>query len=96
MDQKNEMIIELKHMRIIVLQKVYIIIFLDLMVDVQLLIFIESDFEDDDYLGIDNEAFNHSSIMSWTARAGSYVAEKMAFFEKLGEDYRSGGGFFER
>ncbi|CAG9772991.1 unnamed protein product [Ceutorhynchus assimilis] len=56
----------------------------------------ESDIEDDDYLGIDNEAFNHSSIMSWTARAGSYVAEKMSFFEKLGEDYRSGGGFFDR
>ncbi|XP_017779494.1 PREDICTED: uncharacterized protein LOC108564844 isoform X3 [Nicrophorus vespilloides] len=38
--------------------------------------------EDDDDIGIDNEAFNHSSIMSWTARAGTFVAEKMAFFEK--------------
>ncbi|XP_050293542.1 uncharacterized protein LOC126734076 [Anthonomus grandis grandis] len=55
----------------------------------------ESDI-DDDYLGIDNAAFNHSSILSWTAKAGSYVAEKMSFFEKLGEDYRSGGGFFDR
>ncbi|KAH1012268.1 hypothetical protein HUJ05_011451 [Dendroctonus ponderosae] len=50
--------------------------------------------EDDECLGLDNEAFNHTSIMSWTARAGSFVAEKMAFFEKL--DYRSGGGFFDR
>lgn len=43
--------------------------------------------------GIDNEGFNHYSIRSWTARAGSFVAEKMAFFERLGENYRS--GFFE-
>lgn len=45
--------------------------------------------------GIDNQAFNHSSIRHWTIRAGSFVAEKMAFFEKLSEDYRS-GGFFDR
>lgn len=45
--------------------------------------------------GIDNQAFNHSSIRHWTIRAGSYVAEKMAFFEKLGEDCRS-RGFFDR
>lgn len=45
--------------------------------------------------GIDNEAFNHSSIRHWTVRAGTFVAEKMAFFEKLGEDYRS-GAFFDR
>ncbi|KAJ8920462.1 hypothetical protein NQ315_005330 [Exocentrus adspersus] len=45
--------------------------------------------------GIDNEAFNHSAIRHWTVRAGTYVAEKMAFFEKLGEDYKP-GGFFDR
>lgn len=45
--------------------------------------------------GIDNEAFNHSAVKHWTLRAGSYVAEKMAFFEKLGEDYRS-VGFLDR
>lgn len=44
---------------------------------------------------IDNEAFNQSSIKHWTIRAGSYVAEKMAFLEKWGEDYRS-GAFFDR
>lgn len=45
--------------------------------------------------GIDNEGFaGNYSIKSWTARAGSFVAEKMAFFERLGENYRS-GGFFE-
>lgn len=47
---------------------------------------------DDEEGGIDNEGFNHYSIRSWTARAGSFVAEKMAFFERLGENYR--GGFF--
>lgn len=26
------------------------------------------------------------SIRGWTARAGSFVAEKMALFERLGED----------
>lgn len=46
--------------------------------------------------GIDNEAFYQSSIRNWTARAGSFMAEKMTFFEKLGEDYRSTGKFFER
>ncbi|XP_018580022.1 uncharacterized protein LOC108917757 [Anoplophora glabripennis] len=45
--------------------------------------------------GVDNEAFNPSAIRHWTVRAGTFVAEKMAFFEKLGEDYRS-GGFFDR
>lgn len=56
----------------------------------------ESDEDDDDFLGVDNEAFAHSSIRSWTARAGNYVAEKMAFFEKIGEDYRRSGGIFDR
>lgn len=57
---------------------------------------IEED-EDDNEVegGIDNQAFNHTSIRHWTIRAGSYVAEKMAFFEKLGEDYRT-GAFFDR
>lgn len=41
-----------------------------------------------------NEAYNNSSIRSWTARAGSYVAEKMSFFDRFGDDYK--GGFFER
>lgn len=51
--------------------------------------------EEEEEGGIDNEAFNHTNtIRSWTARAGSFVAEKMAFFERLGEGY--GGGFFER
>ncbi|KAG5883483.1 hypothetical protein JTB14_038357 [Gonioctena quinquepunctata] len=49
--------------------------------------------EEEEERGIDNEAFNHSSIKHWTARAGCFVAEKMAFLEKLGEDYRSGGLF---
>lgn len=52
--------------------------------------------DDEEDCGIDNQAFNHSSIRHWTIRAGSYVAEKMAFFEKLGEDYRSGGSLFDR
>ncbi|CAH0553429.1 unnamed protein product [Brassicogethes aeneus] len=46
--------------------------------------------------GIDNEAFNAGTGMSWTEKAGSFVAEKMAFFERFGEDYRAGGRFFER
>lgn len=49
----------------------------------------ESEFDENEG-GIDNEAFNHYSIRSWTAKAGSFVAEKMAFFERLGENYRSG------
>lgn len=52
--------------------------------------------ESEDDLGIDNQAFNPSTIKGWTARAGAFVSEKMAFFEKLGEDYRTGTGFFER
>jgi hypothetical protein len=56
----------------------------------------ETDEDQDDQGGIDNEAFYHSSIRSWTAKAGSFVAEKMAFFERLGEDYRNTGKFFER
>ncbi|XP_066147516.1 uncharacterized protein PsGEF isoform X1 [Euwallacea fornicatus] len=56
----------------------------------------DSSEESDTDLGIDNEAFNNSSLMSWTARAGSFVAEKMAFFEKIGEDYRKGAGFLDR
>lgn len=55
----------------------------------------EEEYERDYDEGIDNEAFNHSSIRHWTVRAGTFVAEKMAFFEKLGEDYRS-GAFFDR
>lgn len=56
----------------------------------------EDDENNEEENGIDNEAFNHSSsIRHWTIRAGSYVAEKMAFFEKLGEDYRT-GNFFDR
>ncbi|CAH1223954.1 unnamed protein product [Diabrotica balteata] len=45
--------------------------------------------EEVDENGIDNEAFNHSAIRHWTLRAGSFVAEKMAFLERLGEDYRT-------
>lgn len=56
----------------------------------------EDEEENKEANGIDNEVFNHSSsIRHWTIRAGSYVAEKMAFFEKLGEDYRT-GNFFDR
>lgn len=60
----------------------------------------EEDEEEDIYErsyqgGIDNEAFNPSAIRHWTVRAGTFVAEKMAFFEKLGEDYGP-GGFFDR
>lgn len=54
-------------------------------------------YEEDDDKGYYNEAFNHSSsLRSWTARAGSFVAEKMAIFERLGEDYRAGSRFLER
>lgn len=53
----------------------------------------ETDGDRNEIVGIDNEGFNHYSIRSWTARAGSFVAEKMAFFERLGENYRS--GFFD-
>ncbi|KAL3278200.1 hypothetical protein HHI36_013539 [Cryptolaemus montrouzieri] len=51
---------------------------------------------DDDLNGIENEGFNSSSELTWAAKAGMFVAEKMAFFEKLGEDYRTSGGFFQR
>ncbi|XP_074034007.1 protostome-specific GEF isoform X2 [Leptinotarsa decemlineata] len=51
----------------------------------------DGDLEEEEERGIDNEAFNHSSIKHWTVRAGCFVAQKMAFFEKFGEDYRSGG-----
>lgn len=51
---------------------------------------------EDNLLGINNEGFNSSSELTWTAKAGMYVAEKMAFLEKLGEDYRASGGFFQR
>lgn len=63
----------------------------------------DEDLDDDDdnvfeeeNKGYYNEGFNHSSLRSWTARAGSYVAEKMAIFERLGEDYKAGSRFFER
>ncbi|XP_069696401.1 uncharacterized protein PsGEF [Periplaneta americana] len=35
------------------------------------------------------------SLRGWTARAGSFVAEKMALFERLGEDSRA-AAFFDR
>lgn len=57
---------------------------------------LDDDEEEDDEQGIDNEAFYHSSIRNWTAKAGSFVADKMAFFERLGEDYRNNGTFFDR
>lgn len=48
-----------------------------------------SESEDDETeCGIDNEAFNHTSLRNWTVKAGSFVFEKMAFFERL-EDYRT-------
>lgn len=34
------------------------------------------------------------SLLGWTARAGSFVVEKMAIFEKFGEESRS--SFIER
>ncbi|KAF5289494.1 hypothetical protein FQA39_LY15049 [Lamprigera yunnana] len=55
-----------------------------------------SESENEEDMGIDNEGFNSSTIGGWTARAGAFVSEKMAFFEKLGEDYRTGTGFFEK
>lgn len=55
----------------------------------------DEDSEEEDG-GFDNQAFNNSMLGGWTARAGAFVSEKMAFFEKLSEDYRSGTGFFER
>lgn len=36
-----------------------------------------------------------SSFRSWTTRAGNYVSEKMAFFERFTDDTPS-GGFFDR
>lgn len=46
---------------------------------------ISSESEDDETeCGIDNEAFNHTSLRNWTVKAGSFVFEKMAFFERLG------------
>lgn len=56
---------------------------------------LSSEDENED-IGIDNEAFYHSSIRNWTAKAGSFVAEKMAFFERFSEDCRSTGKFFEK
>ncbi|XP_060527393.1 uncharacterized protein LOC132702642 [Cylas formicarius] len=50
--------------------------------------------DDDEELGIDNEGFNSATLTSWTAKAGNFVAQKMAFFERLGEE--CGGAFFER
>lgn len=35
-----------------------------------------------------------TSLKSWTAKAGSYVSEKMAFFERFTDNSRE--GFFER
>ncbi|XP_056640815.1 uncharacterized protein LOC130447811 [Diorhabda sublineata] len=35
-----------------------------------------------------DDDFNNSTIKHWTLRAGTYVAEKMSFLEKLGEDYK--------
>ncbi|XP_031338107.1 uncharacterized protein LOC116167013 isoform X2 [Photinus pyralis] len=55
-----------------------------------------SESEDDESMGIDNRGFNPPTIRGWTARAGAFMSEKMAFFERLGEDYRAGTGFFER
>lgn len=55
---------------------------------------ISSESEDD--LLIENDNLNYSTVKCWTARAGAFVSEKMAFFEKLGEDYRTGTGFFEK
>ncbi|XP_066994271.2 uncharacterized protein PsGEF [Anabrus simplex] len=36
------------------------------------------------------------SLRGWTARAGSFVAEKMALFERLGEDSRAAAAFLDR
>lgn len=52
----------------------------------------EAGSDDKEKRGIDNETFNHSSIRSWTTRAGNFMAEKIAFLE----EYRPGGGFFEK
>lgn len=56
---------------------------------------VECEDSDNEERGFDNHAFANSTP-SWTARAGAFVSEKMAFFEKLGEDYRTGTGFFEK
>lgn len=47
----------------------------------------EEDDEDDD--DDDNIEPITQSIIGWTVRAGSFVAEKMAMFEKLGEESRA-------
>lgn len=48
----------------------------------------ESDSDDG---GIYNEGFNGTGLKNWTARAGSFVIEKMAFFERLGGNYKVSG-----
>ncbi|XP_044757092.1 uncharacterized protein LOC123315465 [Coccinella septempunctata] len=56
-----------------------------------------SETDDEESLrGLENEGYNSPSELTWTAKAGMFMAEKMAFLEKLGEDYRASGGFFQR
>lgn len=53
----------------------------------------ESDSGED---GIYNEGFNGTGLKNWTARAGSFVIEKMAFFERLGGNYKVSSRLPER
>lgn len=48
----------------------------------------ESDDDESEECGVYNEGFNGGTgLKNWTARAGSFVIEKMAFFERLGGNY---------
>lgn len=46
--------------------------------------------------GVYNEAFNSTGLKNWTARAGSFVIEKMAFFERLGGNYKASNRLLAR
>lgn len=46
--------------------------------------------------GIYNEGFNGTGLRNWTARAGSFVIEKMAIFERLGGNYKAASRLSER
>lgn len=46
--------------------------------------------------GIYNDGFNGTSLRNWTARAGSFVIEKMAIFERLGGNYKAVNRLSER
>lgn len=56
----------------------------------------ENSSDSDSEGGIYNEGFNGTGLRNWTARAGSFVIEKMAFFERLGGNYKAANRLSER